>query len=476
MKLKVFYVFYHPLAPITNSNNHFLCNKLVPDWASDCIVRALPSLTIQYLSDSATIELFRDCGSEGVKRLTCTGKQDQDYIQRELICKSEQGNPDTDGLNALNSGTLHIFENIPSNNRENNNINQFADKNLNELMMGNHAFENKDDSLNIKKEKVENVEISSKAPSKNIAKQNEVGTLVVESITDSSTKIAPNSEARSRRETENPALSKIDNATASTEPSSNVNFHENDLHDSENSQDHFIPPMLLVHHDNSTEKSLDIINITSEAIQTTQDPTLLNESILNTSSSVKEISTSIDTEQATEPTTSTASMTIVPEIPNEYLKSQWGRPHAPKFGGEITFHAPIIATMRATIELTTETVGSVNEELSSTVSTSILDNLKMNNETATIRTHPEIYDASKATPTIDEATTVELDTVEIAKRSNRIPVLNKHQHNDSRDENMEASQHADFTNANVDFQRYKPNRHRILTKPETHTYIQKIFG
>lgn len=390
----------------------------------------MPSLTIKYSSDSVTIELFRDCGSEGVKRISCSGKQDQDYIQRELICKSEQGNSDTDGLS---TGTLHIFENTPSYNRENNNIDQFPDKSPNELMMGDQAF------------------------------------------TDSSTKTAlnrtANREARSRRETENPSLSKIDNTTASTEPSSNVNSHKNDLHNSSNSQDHFVPPMLLVHHDNSTEKPSDIMNVKSEAIQTTQDPTLLNESISNTSSLVKEIPTSIDTEQATEPTpTSTVSTTIVPQISNEYPKSKWGRPHAPKFGGEISFHAPILATMKAIVSF-------FNDELNLTFSTSTSYNLKMHNETATIiQTPPEIYDAATTIPTIDEATTVEVDTVEIAKRSNGIPVPNKHQHKDSGDGNMEANEHADFTNADVDFQMYKPNRHRILTKPETHTYIQKIFG
>lgn len=425
------------------------------------------------MSDSATIELFRNCGSEGVKQLTCTGKQDQDYIQRELICKSEQGNPDIDGLNALNTGTLHIFEYTPSNN---NNIDQFANKNLNDQMMGDQAFENKDDSLKKKKEDAEYVKITSEVPSNNI--RDEIHTLVVENITESSEKTAINQitspEARSRRETENPALSKIDNATLSTEPSSNVNTHKHDVDNSSSSQDHFLPPLLLDHHDNSTEKPSVITNITSEAIQNTRDPTLLNESISNVSSPLKEIPTSIDTEKATEPTiTSTVSITIVPQISNEYPKSKWGRPHAPKFGGEISFHAPIFATMKATIELTTENVISVNDELNSTGSTTILDNSKIHNKSSTIQTPPDIYEATKTTPTINEATIVH-DTVDIAKRSNGIPDINKHQRKDSEDENVE--QHADFTNANIDFQRYKPNRHRILTKPETHTYIQKIFG
>lgn len=435
------------------------------------------------MSNRATIELFRDCGSEGVKRLTCTGKQDQDLIQRELLCKSEQGNPDTDDLNELHTGTLHIFENTPPNNRENNNIDQFADKNLNELMMGDQAFENKDDSLNIKKAKAENVKITSKAPSRNIAVPDRVGILAIESNTDSSTKTAfhrtVNPEARSRRGTENPALSKIDNATASTEPSSSVNSQKNDVHSSSNSQDHFVPPMLLLHHDNSTERPSDIINITSEAIQTSQDLNLLNESITITLSSVKEIiqSTLTDTDQVTETTTtSQVSTSIVPQISNEYPKKNWGRPHAPKFGGEISFHAPILSSMKATIKLTTETVSSINDELNSTVFTSIPDIPKIHNGTSTNHTPSEIYDASVTTPTIDEATTIEIDTIEIAKRSNGIPVPNKHQHKDSGDGNMEGNQHADFTNANVDFQRYKPNRHRILTKPETHTYIQRIFG
>lgn len=432
------------------------------------------------MTDSATIELFRDCATQGVKRLTCTGKQDQDYIQRELICKSEEGKADTDVLIALNTGALHIFGNTPSDNRENNNIDRFAVKNFNELMMDDQAFEHKDYSLNIKNEEADNVKIPSEAPSKNLFVQDIVGTLVLESNADSSTKTrlhrTSSPEARSRRETENPTLSQIDNATALTEPSSSVNSHKSDVHNSSNSQDHFVPPMLLVHHDNSTQKPSDIMNRTNEAIQTTQDSTLLKEIISNRSSSIKGISTSFYTEEATEPTkTSIVPITIVPQIPNEYLKSKWGRPHAPKFGGEISFHAPILSTMKATIELTNESVSFVNDKLNSTVSTSIPDNLDMHNETSTIRTPPEINDAT-ATATIDEASSIEVDTVEITKRSNRIIIPNKHQHKDCGDENMDASQHADFTNANVNFQRYKPNRHRILTKPETHTYIQKIFG
>lgn len=37
--------------------------SVAPEWATDCLIRALPSLTIQYIADSATIELARDCGA-----------------------------------------------------------------------------------------------------------------------------------------------------------------------------------------------------------------------------------------------------------------------------------------------------------------------------------------------------------------------------------------------------------------------------
>lgn len=45
----------------------------VPDWGAQCTVTAMPSVTIQYLSDSAAIRLSRDCGDEeGERHVLCT--------------------------------------------------------------------------------------------------------------------------------------------------------------------------------------------------------------------------------------------------------------------------------------------------------------------------------------------------------------------------------------------------------------------
>lgn len=46
----------------------------------------MPSLTVQYMSDSGTVELSRDCGEEGTRHMPCRGSIDHDAILNELTC------------------------------------------------------------------------------------------------------------------------------------------------------------------------------------------------------------------------------------------------------------------------------------------------------------------------------------------------------------------------------------------------------
>ncbi|XP_053678520.1 microtubule-associated protein 1B [Anopheles nili] len=68
----------------------FLCELPVPAWAVDCTVTSIPSLTVQYMSDSGTVQLSRDCGESGTKHISCQGKQDRDSIIEQLQCSDEE--------------------------------------------------------------------------------------------------------------------------------------------------------------------------------------------------------------------------------------------------------------------------------------------------------------------------------------------------------------------------------------------------
>lgn len=134
--------------------------NIVPEWATDCTVRAMPSLTIQYNSDSATVELSRDCGEEGTRHMTCRGKQDRDFIMNELTCIDEADTmnmdntikPSTDSLTESHKKSQELIETIPSDNNEDNTIDLHANQiesfpekdtekfNVEEIMFGDQPY------------------------------------------------------------------------------------------------------------------------------------------------------------------------------------------------------------------------------------------------------------------------------------------------------------------------------------------------
>ncbi|XP_055712964.1 uncharacterized protein LOC129807609 [Phlebotomus papatasi] len=113
----------------------FLCELSVPSWASDCAITAMPSLTIQYMSDSGMVQLSRDCGDEGGRHMTCKGKQDRDTILKQLICTDENAvemsvnnlimpEDNTSAAKSINHDLTLAkeVENVQSDNNEDNNI------------------------------------------------------------------------------------------------------------------------------------------------------------------------------------------------------------------------------------------------------------------------------------------------------------------------------------------------------------------
>lgn len=128
----------------------------MPEWASACTIPSMPSLTVQYNSDSATVELSRDCGEEGTRHMTCRGKEDHDFILNELTCIDEADSmgigmdntikPVTIDVSLSNSHkkSIELMQNVLSDNNEDNSLDvhmnqveQLPDKyNVEEIMFG----------------------------------------------------------------------------------------------------------------------------------------------------------------------------------------------------------------------------------------------------------------------------------------------------------------------------------------------------
>ncbi|XP_073833651.1 uncharacterized protein isoform X2 [Musca autumnalis] len=101
----------------------FLCEMPVPSWADVCILKDMPNLTMQYMADTASIELIRNCQEEGLLRTTCQGKQDRERALQDLICPRER--LEAQRINDITNShfkSLQIINSIPSDNNENNDI------------------------------------------------------------------------------------------------------------------------------------------------------------------------------------------------------------------------------------------------------------------------------------------------------------------------------------------------------------------
>uniref|UniRef100_W8AGW7 C-type lectin domain-containing protein n=1 Tax=Ceratitis capitata TaxID=7213 RepID=W8AGW7_CERCA len=101
----------------------FLCEMPVPAWADACILKDMPNLTMQYMADTASIELIRNCAEEGLLKQSCKGKQDRDRALRELICPRER--LEAQRINDITNShfkSLQIINSIRTDNNENNDI------------------------------------------------------------------------------------------------------------------------------------------------------------------------------------------------------------------------------------------------------------------------------------------------------------------------------------------------------------------
>lgn len=114
----------------------------------------MPSLTVQYMSDSGTIELSRDCGEEGTRRMPCRGRADREAILNELNCidgsSSTTVTESTVTSTTTKSRTISTTAEIPASTVVNKEILHFQDKTFNlqkSLSMENAEDNNIDNNI-----------------------------------------------------------------------------------------------------------------------------------------------------------------------------------------------------------------------------------------------------------------------------------------------------------------------------------------
>lgn len=468
----------------------------VPEWVSDCMVRGLPSLTIQYMSESATIELFRDCGDEGVKHMSCRGKQDIVYVQSELVCSTDQFNGESASNNLLGDSAVNkekgdelvIGEEIVSDNTEENAIEELVKGiNMEELMMGDQAAVSEVSASTTRREEATH---------------------------------PPPIVTRSRRETTN-SLSTTQ-TPATTAASAAV------YSGSKNEPKHSNPPTLLSHTNFTvfgangtnttspaaasgtnwkTTRSSTLVPATSTAPSTLSaapsappttpnaaatDPPPTNSSIIPLVGNISQIihspsstalpipstafPTAIAVNATTHATTTTTYSSYHDNIGVEIGKTSMLRPHAPKFGGDISFAAPSKLAIEDSLSAPPVHEASLQKiSFNSTTAAAVAAQVN-----ATESLTPK---ASGAPTTVSSqngtAPSEMIPMPEKRGESKHHKTTNKHNPHDSHNphpEERKNEQHADFSGAELDPQLHRANRHRTHTKPGTRTYLQKIFG
>lgn len=605
------------------------------------------------MSDTATVELSRDCGEEGTRRMTCKGKEDRDVILNEMTCIDEGDNINADNLISPSSNPLsdshkksmELIDSVATDNNEDNaienHINQIeasAEKvidkyGIDEMMLGDQAYVPEEHSgetvLEIKPTKTtkklvtndkmlkknfkvmknskddrklnsdefmmgdqpidtfitltteKSIPMDTKSTIENKKQTKDEKTLTeppstaastvtetTESWARSSTSITASTsvatpESRTRRETEEPTTVTVtDHDQLTTEQSINItkkSFNSliktpteekvltHSKQEEAQTNDHFIPPMLLVRtkftptkphleqttgskaseqHQQTTTTAAEITSTivsTTEKIATLRMETtsILPETLSTTTiepSTAKVVSEDflkVVTDQSTEQIKETVLTTIQPEepstassttaaptsenvittiVPTHAEHPHFRQPHAPKHSPEIhaavetvvSTTAPSITTYASSStegpvltekptetslltvvtsnKTTTETQKEEQLEVSSTISvqstTEAKDELttQISNESTTKQQEGGI---SKLTP-VTTAVFV-LSTVSQQDSSSTISsgTEDSHDHEFYNTENLEPP---------------RPNRRRELTKPETHSYIKKLFG
>ncbi|XP_058834504.1 uncharacterized protein LOC131691843 [Topomyia yanbarensis] len=584
----------------------FLCELPVPNWAADCTVTSMPSLTVQYMSDSGAVQLSRDCGEQGTRHMSCQGKLDRDSIMQQLQCGDQEedaaagtatestennqlsgvddvATPQQTSLLTRKRQPPEILEHdiltVVSNNEEDNNIdvnpNQIEDTvknvinkfNLVDLMQGDQSLHSGEDGdqdkegkkaggkkyspLFEKKEKFDKkgekkmdeedemmmgdqpdetetqpIDIVQQAvkPTEGDSDEGATAVVVVGGSTETvavSSEVTPTEsttmDSRLRRSTDGEAYSDstlasstevvtTEASTTTMEPTTSSTASHilptTPKKELASIGDHFIPPMLMVkahfsptraHVDTTTTELLTETPPTTAAPPTTsQVPSTTTEELSTTSQPEAIFSKEISSTEASSvmETDATTSHQIV----------------------EITFDDEELSSKIGTLSITTRQFTTDDTKLTTGANTEITSDANIStvyNATSTSEDHPSsttiqltsttVAASSSTTTTVASTTTAPTTKLPSTTRSTSTtttttpaPVVNVQDHelhdiledNDDHDSSAEEQEHHEelhnsFSNIE-NYQPYKPNRRRTLTKPEVHNnrgnYIKKILG
>ncbi|XP_055524159.1 transcription initiation factor TFIID subunit 12-like, partial [Wyeomyia smithii] len=578
----------------------FLCELPVPTWAIDCTVTSMPSLTVQYMSDSGAVQLSRDCGEQGTRHMSCQGKLDKDSILQQLQCAEREDDAEALATETAENNQLPAVELTPvaqqktplvtrqpllpeilehdiltvvSNNDEDNSIdvnpNQIEDtvKNVinkfnladlmqaeqslhsdevdghfdgehlkdgkkvggkkysplfekkekfgkkddrkqdedDELMMGDQPDETETQPIDIVQQAVKPTEgDSDESGSSVVAGGSTEGGSTLEESTTADSRLRRATDEESSSESTPVSTTEITPTTVTTsapttttaEPTTSSTASHilptTPKKEISSVGDHFIPPMLLVKaRFTSTKTHVEPIATTELVSETTQtsestvstmqtsSPALTSEDVTapgEVPSTVSELTTAKSSPLETE--TTVAHQIVEITFDDKELSSKIGtlsittRPFT-----TVEAKTSTVSPQSTTVNNVTSTSGQSSTQPDSTVPVSPSSTLSTTTSTTTVA--PTSTASSSTTTT---TTTVAVPTEHELQRDEPEEEVTNHESDDELDD-QQHQQHPELHNSfsNIEnYQPYKPNRHRSLTKPEVHSncgnYIKKILG
>lgn len=581
----------------------FLCELPVPAWATDCTVTSMPSLTVQYMSDSGAVQLARDCGEQGTRHMSCQSKLDRDTILQQLQCNDQVGDPTQ--MVATENNKLpeeevampkqpartpspqimeHDILTVVSNNDEDNNIdvsphqiedavkNVISRFNLEDLMQNEQSLHSDEMDGQYQPQEKEAKKLSSKkySPLFDKKEKNEkkgerkgddeeemmmgdqpdetetqpidivqqavkptegdsdesstygdVGRSAIDVVVSSETTVAESTtvDSRLRRATDGEATETTDPSTtveASSTPLTTTTMEPTTSSTASHILpttpkkeisiigDHFIPPMLMVKaRFTSTKAHVDATSTTEIVTETVTETVteLSSSSTVAPTLTTDEISTAIQTEETFAVSNNNSKIQIVefdvkassPEIPTA-TEEDVTTAHQVV---EITFEDKETTSKLGTISVTTRPVTvdelhlSTSEENTTVTpqaasSTVVLSTTTTSTTTTSTTTTPSTTTTIQSSTTSLPRTTLKPTTVHVTENglqheldpepSGTPEAGGEHEDDLDRQSN---TLHNSFSNIE-NYQPYKPNRHRSLSKPEVHSnhgnYIKKILG
>lgn len=529
----------------------------VPSWASECTFNAMPSVTIQYMSDTGTIQLSRDCGEEGTRHIACRGKSDRERILKDLICNDDNvaivSDTNKIAVEATMADKKKLDDNLShfsSDNNEDNHIDKHLndishvsdDKissklSLEDMMLGDQPVQDFDELKKIKEKKV-NIKFDKKKVKNLKEKVNEemmgdqpLSMTSPQEFLPHTKKYLPE-DLKKKSDVKAPTVStEADNydviiSQSTTFVPQKVN---NELNVNGSTQSYITSTTTIVSTttDQRMRRHLEVVSSTES---TTESENISSHSPnYDTNSALTEVTESEPTEPSDETTqqprttefheggrksghpihipyellmkndksTTTSSVqksTIAIPTPRPTQRRDLGEDHfippmlLVKSQFTTKIHSDSGHSMTPTISPSSSTTSDIIIDDSNTESPFIIDDIEMverlpvsMNLTSPTAHDIELTDATIASsisehnelPFSSETHTSVIVTTNNANIDNE---LEKNIYNDNEAESTHHPDHENIFSNAENFQPYRPNRHRQLTKPETQSMIKKILG